>query len=78
MRFVLTIDLGNDAMQTPGDVAEALWHVYHKLNKLTSARLGGDPKLRVTDEGVIADVNGNTVGRWEVKGPHDDDDPDID
>ena len=74
MKFVLTIALENEAMQTPGDVAEALWHVYHKLNKLTSARLGGAPKLRVTDAGAIADVNGNTVGNWEVKGEHDDND----
>ena len=75
MKFVLSIDLGNDAMQTPGDVAEALWRVYRNLNSLTAARVGsGDVKLRATDEGKIIDVNGNTVGRWEVKSPHEDND----
>jgi len=74
-RFVLKINLGNDAMQTSGDVAEALWCVYRNLNGLTAARVcSGDVKLRVTDEGQIMDVNGNTVGNWEVKGEHDDND----
>jgi hypothetical protein len=75
MKFVLSINLGNDAMQTSGDVAEALWRVYRNLNSLTAARVGsGDAKLRDTDEGKIVDVNGNTVGAWEVKGPYDDND----
>ena len=61
--FTLTIKLGDDAMQNTHDVAEALHRVADKLHRLPAAR-----------EGVIIDTNGNTVGHWEVKGEHDDND----
>lgn len=56
--FTLSIELGNEAMQTPEDVARALrqlaggfdtWHCWP------------DP----LNEGVV-DTNGNGVGRWEA------------
>lgn len=55
MTFKLTIRLGNDAMQTREDVAEALVRVAEKL------RAG----LETT---TIRDLNGNTVGEWSYKG----------
>jgi len=49
--FVLRIDLGNDAMTTTTDVAEALSGVQRRLRR-------GEKK------GFIRDLNGNTVGKW--------------
>jgi hypothetical protein len=52
--FVLTIELGNSAMQTKKDIANSLFYV---------SRL-----LRVTEEdsGQILDNNGNNIGKWEI------------
>lgn len=58
--FNLTIKLGNDAMQSGDDVARALRSVADCLaNTYDSLTL---PE----DAGAIFDLNGNTVGRWEV------------
>lgn len=62
--FELSIDLGNAAMQTPGDVVEALIQV--------TARIGMGET-----EGRIKDRNGNSVGEWVFdteEGDEDDDD----
>jgi hypothetical protein len=67
-RFVLSINLENAAMQDQHDVAGALRRVADRLSKLASTNFGPYGL-----SGKIADVNGNTVGGWEVKGPHDDD-----
>ena len=58
--FKLTIRLGNDAMQTPADVADTL------RNQVARAV---DTVLTTTQaaEGRIWDINGNTVGRWSFK-----------
>ena len=58
MTFTLKIKLGNEAMQTPFDVADALarlsvW-IYRNLNDLGS------------ESGNIRDLNGNRVGEWKV------------
>lgn len=58
-RFQLTIELGNDAMRSMRDVAAALQRVADAL------------KHEGIDDvdwpsGRIRDVNGNTVGQWEV------------
>jgi hypothetical protein len=50
--FVLTIDLGNDAMQTHEDVAEAL------------ERTAGRLRASTADQASIRDINGNSVGQW--------------
>lgn len=55
MRFKLEIELGNDAMQTPMDVAMALTSL--------ADRLTASPPT----EGVIRDENGNPVGRWSFE-----------
>lgn len=64
MEFTLSIRLGNAAMQTPADIALALRETADKI---------ADPMLRDTYAeatpyaGRIRDVNGNTVGEWEVR-----------
>jgi hypothetical protein len=69
VKFVLKINLGDDAMQDQHDVAKALRGVADRLSKLVSSNFGPYGL-----EGKIMDVNGNTVGNWEVKGEHDDND----
>lgn len=58
-QFTVTIELGNDAMQTGRDIANALEELSQRL--LTYAG-----PIRGTDDGVIADENGNTIGKWEI------------
>lgn len=52
-KFVLTITLGNDAMQNEWDVHEALEDV--------------GLAVHYSDKGTIMDGNGNAVGHWEFK-----------
>jgi hypothetical protein len=56
--FRLEIKLGNDAMQTPGDVSNAL--------RDAAIKLGSFGDWNGDDSGIIRDLNGNTVGTWEV------------
>ena len=58
MKFTLTIELGNDAMQTDTDIRDVLHATAYK------ARLSNPPEDG--DEGSVHDYNGNTVGKWEV------------
>ena len=51
--FTLRIKMGNDAMQTPEDVADRLLAVANRLN------YGIDRQ-----SGEIIDLNGNKVGEW--------------
>ena len=55
--FKLTIKLGNAAMQSNEDVADAL--------RETSAKLEANPRAT---RGTIRDRNGNTVGEWTFGG----------
>lgn len=50
--FALTIELGNDTMQSGPDVAGALREVADRIEHDLEAR------------GTIRDANGNTVGRY--------------
>ncbi len=56
--FTLTIKLGNDAMLTGYDVAKALKEMARKIKDSSFTRVDG---------GKLMDLNGNTVGRGEVK-----------
>lgn len=67
MRFVLHINLENEAMQSYADISRALERLVAKFARVD------DPPMS-TDGNKIMDVNGNSVGRWEVKGPYDDKD----
>jgi hypothetical protein len=57
--FRLMIELGNAAMQTPDQVADALRRVAAKLSD--RGDFDGD------ESGTFRDYNGNTVGKWSVK-----------
>ena len=59
MTFSLKIKLGNEAMQTPEDVAAALRSVAQAVD-----RVG----VSSGEYGTIRDLNGNTVGSWRVTG----------
>jgi hypothetical protein len=62
-KFTLEITLGNDAMQTPADVRNALMKIANRLER------GQDPysPFEGEDSGKIMDGNGNSVGKWEVR-----------
>ena len=59
-RFILEINLGNEAMQAPGDIATALKNVAHVVN------YSSDMHILNTTIGTIRDINGNVVGHYEV------------
>jgi hypothetical protein len=58
-RFDLSITIGNDAMQTPTDVANALRRVVRRLDNMEG---GG----WYDTTGPIRDYNGNRVGEWLI------------
>lgn len=58
MKFTLEIELGNDAMQNGRDVALAL--------KRLGAKLVDHRFDDGTDHGKIMDLNGNSVGTWDI------------
>lgn len=51
--LIVTITLGNDAMQTPEDAAKALRGVCDRLDRRETG-------------GAIFDVNGNYVGQFKI------------
>lgn len=55
MKFTLEIEMGNEAMRSPEDVAKALRNVAHRLPG-------------AMDAGYILDENGNNVGEWAFRG----------
>ena len=58
--FKLTINLGNDAMQTPDDVARALAVLATRLSEYSHP--GGGARWW----GPVMDDNGNKVGEWSL------------
>jgi len=60
LTFTVEIALGNDAMQAMYDVQQA-------LNENLLGNRGMWSPLEAGEHGAIKDVNGNTVGRWEVR-----------
>lgn len=59
MKFTLEIELGNAAMQTSWDVGQA-------LRELGTKYQNGSDGPDIRDAGKVHDLNGNTVGKWEV------------
>jgi hypothetical protein len=59
-QFTLKINLGNDAMITGYDIAGALRDIADKVNDNEDMR-------EFTGQKRIMDINGNTVGSWQVK-----------
>jgi hypothetical protein len=60
MKFLLEIQLGNDATQTGSDVAEALRRIAIQID---ADFAGWDLDA---DQGKVYDINGNSVGTWGV------------
>lgn len=60
MKFVLQIELGNDAMQTPSDVARKIREVGSSIDNHPAASNKNHPPF----SGTIRDENGNFVGTW--------------
>lgn len=58
LKLNVEIELGNDAMQTPQDIAA-------KLDQLSDLFNGFGSKLYLGGRS-IEDRNGNKVGKWEV------------
>jgi hypothetical protein len=57
-QFILKIDLGNDCMNSDGDIARALFDA--------AGLIRDDGILLNSSKKRILDVNGNTVGHYEV------------
>lgn len=53
MKFTLEIELGNEAMQSNHDIADALETVCCQL-------------IQTHQEGTVRDANGNRVGVWKI------------
>jgi hypothetical protein len=67
MTFKLSIDLGNDGMQSAEDIAVSLIAL---AGRLRMRGIGGNIRYPITsrDGAKIMDYNGNSVGKWEVVG----------
>jgi hypothetical protein len=67
-RFTLTIRLANDEMRTPANIAEALTELAQNMRHRTAGEpyepITLSPSTRIS--GNIHDINGGTVGRWDV------------
>lgn len=64
-RFTLNIELGNDAMQTAGDIAQALLNLAERF-----VNYGGH-SVPISDmpsptSGALHDANGNRIGTFEI------------
>lgn len=64
MKFTLEIELGNDAMQTMENVADALVHTAGRLSMELRSRF--PVREDSIESGKIYDLNANPVGRWEI------------
>lgn len=67
-KFSMNIELGNDAMQQPQELADALREVANKIAAIdpTDTNAGGK----------VLDDNGNEVGTWEYEAEHDEEEDD--
>ena len=60
MKFTLEIELENEAMQSLEDVMDALYRLSRYRREWPECHAS------VGHNGLISDVNGNTVGKWEI------------
>lgn len=61
-KLILEIDLGNDAMIYGCEIASALRDVSDSI-----VDSGNMLEYSLTGKNAIKDINGNTVGSWQVK-----------
>ncbi len=59
MRLTIEVELGNDAMRTGEDVSRLLLGL--------SGRVRHRGELDLGHGGRLMDINGNSVGTWEVE-----------
>jgi len=64
-KFMLEIELGDDEMRTPANVAAALRELALKFDEM-------DPGA-TNEEGKIIDDNGNSCGEWSFENESEDD-----
>lgn len=57
MEFTARIKFGNEAMETGDHLAEALRRIANTVESSDEV---------IEDHGIIRDLNGNTVGKWEI------------
>jgi len=57
MRFTISIDCDNAAFDDPGELTRILTDLGKRLEWLTLDEQGG----------TLRDLNGNTVGKWEIQ-----------
>jgi hypothetical protein len=63
LTLAVTIRLGNDAMQTGEDLANALEGIANDLREWS----GPEPITGETHAASLFDINGNRVGQWKVR-----------
>jgi hypothetical protein len=63
LEFRLTIRLGNDAMLTGDDIADAL----HTIADRVPEHTGTDERAERIHAVSIRDLNGNRVGQWAIR-----------
>lgn len=63
MRFTLSIDLDNDAFAAPADGTGELGRTLRQLGVMFDDSAS---TLAALEGGKVRDVNGNTVGAWQV------------
>ena len=61
MQFTLTVDIGNDDVQTYEDVWQIVGRTCYKMHAA-----GFIDKPKQGESGTGRDLNGNTVARWTV------------
>ena len=64
MQFTLTIELGNDGMQFYSDITDAVISTIDRIR--AGSYLMSTDRPSAGDGGKIRDINGNTVGEWNV------------
>ncbi len=67
-KFYLKITMGNDEMQTFGDVVDALERTAKNMRDVEMMSDIIDDYSIGCRCVVIKDINGNTVGRWGIEG----------
>ena len=66
MKFELSITLGNDAMRTGNDVADALRRIVDRIQGPHAFGADGQKLGSAIKGGTIHDLNGNRCGAWEI------------
>ena len=69
MKFTLEIEIGNEAVETLYNVAEALEQTAHRmLISFPPAARGAQLGVKLSHEtGIIYDMQGNQVGEWRFE-----------